>query len=85
MRTRENLSLANLPLGYRESPEQREGLLSILPEAWEKQGHCWPWVGVKGLASQEGSSSIPKLLSACECAFISCKLYLWLLGIFQMK
>lgn len=85
MRTRENLSPANLPLGNGASPQRTEELLSVLPEAPEKQDCWWQWVGVKGLASPEGSASIPKPLSACECAFISCKPYLWLLGIFRMK
>lgn len=65
----------------------REGVAGGLAQSPEEQGLP---VAMKGhpLGWDEGppswsSSSIPK--STRECTFINCKLYLWLLGIFQMK
>lgn len=68
MRTRENLSLANLPPGYRESPGQTEGWLSVLPKAREKQGHWWQGVGIKDLASR-GHFFPPKAIVCLQMCF----------------
>lgn len=45
MRTRENLSLANLPLGYRESPEQRDCSPSCQKPGRSRAtaGYGWGW------------------------------------------
>lgn len=80
MRTRENTSPANSPLGYEECPQWRGGLLGILPEARTHTRACaarLPGSGWgEGLSLLGGLSPISKpclpvnvLSSAANCIY----------------